>query len=195
MRALVFALLFVATSAHAQDALPLRDRMLRSELEAAAARDGSRGWLLPVMLAAGSGLVALGAVYPTEFAGVGLPLGTQLLFTGTLTWAGTDDARKLPAQYAAIPDMPQRVRFGEQHLARLAHQSRRNRIAGAVAGIALAASSVPIRYAFARRDEPSYRFGDSYVDYVLITLAAVSATQALLSLFDRTPAELAWTRF
>jgi hypothetical protein len=199
LRALVLASLLVTTRVRAQDlasqALMPRDVALRAQLGAAAERERHRGWALPLMLVAGGGLVALGAALPTDFGGIGLPLGTLALFRGTMALALTDDARELPAQYAAIPALPDRVRFGEQRLERLARQHRRHRIADGIATLLLSAASVPLRYGFARLDDASYQFGASYVDYVLVTLAALGVTEGTLTLFDETPAEAAWARY
>ncbi|MET0286055.1 MAG: hypothetical protein ABW352_16360 [Polyangiales bacterium] len=193
-RALVLILLLVTAGARAQEDLPQRGLALRIRLEEAAQRERHRGWMMPVLLVAGAGMITTGVLVP-ELAGIGLPFGSHAVLRATMTLAGTDDARKLPAKFDAIPSLPERVRFGEQRLARLARQHRRLRITDGVVSIALAASSVPLRFAFARHDDPGYRFGDSYIDYVSITLAALQATQGLLTLFDQTPAEAAWASY
>jgi hypothetical protein len=201
VRALILVSLLFAGQARAQPTpenlnhLIQRDLALRMHLAEAAARERHRGWLLPALLAVGAGLVTVGAVFPEEVGGLTLPLGTQALVRGTVVLAFTDDARKIPVAYASIAALPERVQYGEVRLARLARQHRRNRILDGVFGIVLAASAVPLRYAFARLDDPSYRFGDSYVDYVLVTLAALGATQGMLTFFDQTPAEAAWARY
>jgi hypothetical protein len=194
-RALILALLLVTTAARAQEDLPRRALALRIELDYAAQRDRHRSWMMPVLLAAGAGLITVGAIFPADFGAIGLPFGSHALLRGTMTLAGTDDARKLPERYDAIPSLPERVRFGEERLARLARQHRRVRLTDGIASIVMAASCVPLRFAFARMDDPGYRFGDSYLDYLLITLAALEATQGMLTLFDETPAEAAWARY
>ncbi|HEX5658722.1 MAG TPA: hypothetical protein VFX59_16085 [Polyangiales bacterium] len=193
VRALILASLLVASSAHAD--LLERDLALRMHLETAAARERHRSWMLPLVLLAGGGLVALGAALPADFGGVALPLGTHALFRGTMALAFTDDPRKIPPAYLAISPLPARVQYGEQRLARLAQQHRRNRIADGVVGIVLAASAVPLRIGFARLDDPGYRFGDSYIDFVLVTLSALGATQGMLTFFDETAAEASWASY
>jgi hypothetical protein len=202
VRALILASLLLACQARAQFTrqgldvdLIRRDVALRMHLSEAAQRERNRGWLLPVLLVAGAGLITVGAVFPEDLGGLTLPLGTHALVRGTVALAFTDDPRELPLTYAAIATLPERVQYGEGRLARLARQHRRNRILDGVLGIVLAASSVPLRIGFARLDDPSYRFGDSYIDYVLVTLAALGATQGVLTFFDQTPAEAVWAHY
>jgi hypothetical protein len=176
--------------------LVAREQALHGCLHALAERDRPRPWMAALVITAGAALVTVGAVYPYEAGPFFLPFGVHGLARGVLLLSTTDDARPHRDRYAALPmiddsQLGVRISRGEQSLERLAHQYRRLRITDGVLSLLLAASYVPLRYGMARLQQPHYRYGDDFADYLVLGLAALEVSNGVLRFFEQSAAEQA----
>jgi hypothetical protein len=173
-----------------------REAALGAQLHVAAESDRHRHWLDWGMLAVGTAMGTVGAIYLHEVGPLLLPIATRAVTTGTVNLAVSEDAEPIRAQYASMPmfgaeQARARIEFGEHALSRRARQHRTLRLVSAAMFLFSAACYVPLRYGLARSRDPDYRFGDSLNDYLLLSLAGLDAGFGTVLLFERSQPEQA----
>lgn len=154
-----------------------------------------------IQTAIGAAFVTTGVFLRGEFArSLMLVLGAGTLARGLVQLLLVEDATPAARSYAALPmftaeQVRERIRFGEQSLSRLALAGRRTRIVDGVVTMSVASSYVPLLWGFQRREDPSYRFGDSATDYVGITLSTINFVTGLVTALVRSDAERRYDRY
>lgn len=181
----------------------IREREQTLRIDLAALRAGTEQHVVngAVQTGIGAAFITTGVFLRGEFArSLMFVLGAGTLAHGLVQLLLVEDATTAAQSYAELPmftadQVRARIRFGEQSLARLARGGRRARIVDGVVTMVVASSYVPIVWAFQRRDDPSYRFGDSASDYVGVTLSAINFVTGLVTALVRSEAERRYDRY
>ncbi len=167
------------------------------ELSLATLSAGSEGRVVSgaVQVALGASFIAVGAFVQSEVArSLLILLGAGSLARGTIQLTLAPAAEQPSRDYAAMPmatgeQVRARIRFGEQQLEQLALAARRTRIVDGSVTMLVATSYVPLLWWLERREQSSYRFGDSAFDYVGLAISVINFGSGLVTALVRSEAE------
>jgi len=171
-----------------------RELALRSDLTALRAQAKYQGLLSGALIALGCTAIALGGVYPEQAGALLFPLGALAISRGVLSLSLMSGRTQQTSQYLSLPmytpgQVRTRIQYGEAVYAYLARRARLSRLLDGSISLLVAASYVPLAWWLERRDNPSYQFNDDGLGYLVLSLSAVSAATALVSLFSESPTE------
>jgi hypothetical protein len=171
-----------------------RELALRADLSAIRAQARYQGLLSGALIALGCTALALGAVYPEQSGALLFPLGALAISRGVISLSLTSGRTQQSGQYLSLPmytpgQVRTRIQYGEAVYAYQVRRARLGRLLDGSISLLVAASYVPLAWWLQRRDNPSYHFNDDGFGYVVLSLSAVGAATALVSLFTASPIE------
>jgi len=172
-----------------------RLRALDADLHLLAARSDGRYLDGSLSLVVGGAFITLGAlIHDPLFRTLLLLTGGVAASRGMIELTVLPNAEAAAAQFSRMPmaspgQVIARLAYGEESLARLAHQTRRARLIDGSVTLLAGAAYLPVYTLLRHLDDRNWRYGDDVTDYVVIAFSAVSLGAAVITLVVKSDAE------
>jgi len=172
-----------------------RLRALDADLHLLAARSDGRIVDGSLSLALGGAFITLGVfVHDPLFRTLLMLTGGVAASRGVITLVALPDAEAAAVQFTRMPmvspgEVIARIAYGEEALARLAHQARRARlIDGSLTSLA-GAAYIPLYTLLRHNGDRRWKYGDDPIDYVVIAFSGISLAAGVITLVVKSEAE------